>query len=52
MMLQPVAEALVLMDRVLFLKEQGIHTKLSQVFNDRISPRCYVTIADKISPKS
>ena len=47
-LLQPVAEALILIDRILFLRENGIdNASLQQIFDDRISPRCFVTIAHK-----
>jgi hypothetical protein len=44
---QPVAEALILVDRVVYLKENGLSASLRQIFDDRISPRCFVTIAEK-----
>lgn len=46
-LLQPVAEALILVDRVVYLKENGLSASLRQIFDDRISPRCFVTIAEK-----
>ncbi len=47
-LLQPVAEALILVDRVIFLREKGISgASLQQVFDDRISPRCFVLMANK-----
>ena len=47
-LLQPVAEALILVDRVVYLRENGIsQASLLQIFDDRISPRCFVTMADK-----
>jgi len=47
-LLQPVAEALILIDRILFLRENGIdNASLQQIFDDRISPRCFVTIAHR-----
>lgn len=48
---QPVAEALILCDRVTFLKESGVaRVSLQKLFDDRISPRCFVTVAEKLSP--
>ncbi|XP_059352197.1 methyltransferase-like protein 25B isoform X2 [Daphnia carinata] len=46
-LLQPVAEALILVDRVVYLRENGINASLQQIFDDRISPRCFVTLAEK-----
>lgn len=46
-LLQPVAEALILVDRVVYLRENGIDASLQQIFDDRISPRCFVTLAEK-----
>jgi len=48
-LIQPVAEALMLLDRVAYLQENGVSAKLQQIFDDRISPRCFVTIAEKIT---
>ena len=48
-LLQPVAEALVLIDRLFYLRDsETCDVSLRQVFDDRISPRCFVTIAEKI----
>lgn len=47
-LLQPVAEALILFDRMTFLKENGVaKVSLKKIFDDRISPRCFVTVAEK-----
>ena len=46
--MQPIAEALLLLDRVVYLEENGAAASLEQIFDDRISPRCYVTVAQKI----
>ena len=46
-LLQPVAEALILVDRVVYLRENGLSASLQQIFDDRISPRCFVTLAEK-----
>ena len=40
-------EALLLVDRVTYLKESGVDARLQQVFDDRISPRCFVMVAEK-----
>lgn len=48
-LLQPVAEALILVDRLVFLEENGLaRASLKQIFDDRISPRCFVTMAEKL----
>jgi len=47
-LMQPIAEALLLLDRVVYLEENGAAASLEQIFDDRISPRCYVTVAQKI----
>lgn len=47
-LLQPVAEALLLIDRVTFLRERGIvDANLLKIFDDQLSPRCFVTLAWK-----
>lgn len=46
-LLQPVAEAMILVDRVVYLRESGLSASLQQIFDDRISPRCFVTVAEK-----
>ena len=46
-LLQPIAEALLLLDRVMYLEENGASASLHKIFDDRISPRCFVTVAQK-----
>ncbi len=48
MLLQPVAEALLLTDRMVYLQENGARVTLEQVFDDRISPRCFAMVAEKM----
>jgi hypothetical protein len=50
-LLQPVAEALILVDRVVYMRESGISASMQQIFDDRISPRCFVTMAEKRAPE-
>ncbi|XP_044257850.1 methyltransferase-like protein 25 [Tribolium madens] len=46
--LSPVIESLILLDRLLFLQEQGIeHCFLVQFFDPVVSPRCYGIVAIK-----
>ncbi|XP_072050688.1 methyltransferase-like protein 25B [Amphiura filiformis] len=46
-LLGPVVEALVLVDRMLFLLEQGIDSRLVPIFDPRVSPRNFVLLATK-----
>lgn len=47
-LLQPVAEALVLTDRIAYMNEkEGIRASLKQVFDDALSPRCFALVAEK-----
>ncbi|NWT03771.1 RRNAD protein, partial [Mionectes macconnelli] len=44
-LLAPVVETLVLLDRLLYLREQGFHCALVPLFNPRFSPRNLVLVA-------
>ncbi|XP_066270916.1 methyltransferase-like protein 25B [Branchiostoma lanceolatum] len=46
-LLQPVLETLVSVDRCLYLQEQGLKTKVVPIFDDRISPRNLAIIAER-----
>lgn len=46
--IQSVCENLVLLDRVVFLKERGVDCYVRKVTDDRISPRCYALVATKL----
>lgn len=46
--IQRVCENLVLLDRVMFLREKGIDCCVRKVTDDRISPRCYALVATKL----
>eukprot|EP00057_Strongylocentrotus_purpuratus_P008624 XP_011663098.1 PREDICTED: protein RRNAD1 [Strongylocentrotus purpuratus] len=48
-MMGPIVESLLLLDRVLYLYEQGIESKLVPVFDADISPRNFVLVAVKDS---
>lgn len=45
--LGPVVEHAILLDRQLFLQEQGLQTQLWQIFDPLISPRCWMLAAFK-----
>ncbi|XP_050296150.1 methyltransferase-like protein 25B [Anthonomus grandis grandis] len=45
--IQSVCENVILLDRVAFLKEMGIHCCTRKITNDSISPRCWALIALK-----
>ncbi|NXY26594.1 RRNAD protein, partial [Atrichornis clamosus] len=44
-LLAPIVETLVLLDRLLYLREQGFHCALVPLFNPRFSPRNLVLVA-------
>ncbi|XP_030147368.4 methyltransferase-like protein 25B isoform X2 [Taeniopygia guttata] len=44
-LLAPVVETLILLDRLLYLREQGFHCALVPLFNPRFSPRNLVLVA-------
>ncbi|NXX31605.1 RRNAD protein, partial [Nicator chloris] len=44
-LLAPVVETLILLDRLLYLREQGFHCALLPLFNPRFSPRNLVLVA-------
>lgn len=46
--IQSVCENLVLLDRVVFLKEKGVDCCVQKVTDDRMSPRCYALVATKL----
>eukprot|EP00058_Branchiostoma_floridae_P019992 XP_002605482.1 hypothetical protein BRAFLDRAFT_92900 [Branchiostoma floridae] len=46
-LLQPVLETLVTVDRCLYLHEQGLKTEVVPIFDDSISPRNLVIIAER-----
>ncbi|KAI8503303.1 hypothetical protein Bbelb_191240 [Branchiostoma belcheri] len=46
-LLQPVLETLVTVDRCLYLQEQGLKTKVGPIFDDRTSPRNLAIIAER-----
>lgn len=46
--LQPVIENLVLFDRVMYLKENGVENcRFKKILNEKTSPRCLALIASK-----
>ncbi|XP_017302558.1 methyltransferase-like protein 25 isoform X1 [Diaphorina citri] len=51
--LAPVIEALIVLDRVLYLREQGFsESYVVQIFDPLISPRCYAVVSLKPTPPS
>ncbi|XP_076802454.1 methyltransferase-like protein 25B [Clavelina lepadiformis] len=49
LLLAPVIESVILMDRLLYLKENGFCSEISSIFEPLLSPRCFVIIATKES---
>lgn len=47
MCLEPVAESLVVADRVSFLQESGVNVKVVKIIDSNLSPRCLAFIASK-----
>ncbi|XP_007535598.1 methyltransferase-like protein 25B isoform X2 [Erinaceus europaeus] len=47
LLLAPLVETLILLDRLLYLQEQGFHAELLPIFNPKLSPRNLVLIATK-----
>lgn len=47
MLLAPVVETLVLLDRMIYLQENGVHSQLIPLFNPNLSPRNFVLVALK-----
>ncbi|XP_001367562.1 methyltransferase-like protein 25B isoform X2 [Monodelphis domestica] len=47
LLLAPLVETLILLDRLLFLQEQGCHAELLPVFRPELSPRNLVLVATK-----
>ncbi|KAL1502219.1 hypothetical protein ABEB36_007393 [Hypothenemus hampei] len=45
--IQPICETVILFDRVVFLKEKGVHCYKRKITDDEISPRCWAVIAKK-----
>ena len=45
--IQPVLESIILIDRIIFLREAGIGAKLVPIFEDHISPRNLAIVAIK-----
>ena len=46
-MLGPVIESVILLDRVIYLAENGISSSIKSVFDPALSPRCFAIIASK-----
>lgn len=47
LLLAPLVEALILLDRLLYLQEQGFHAELLPLFSPKLSPRNLVLVATK-----
>ncbi|XP_015427210.1 PREDICTED: protein RRNAD1 [Myotis davidii] len=47
LLLAPLVETLILLDRLLFLQEQGFHSELLPIFSPELSPRNLVLVATK-----
>uniref|UniRef100_A0AAV2MF64 Uncharacterized protein n=1 Tax=Knipowitschia caucasica TaxID=637954 RepID=A0AAV2MF64_KNICA len=50
LLLAPVVESLVLLDRILFLQENGVSSRLVPLFDPNFSPRNFVLVALKQRP--
>ncbi|XP_023569413.1 protein RRNAD1 isoform X4 [Octodon degus] len=48
LLLAPLVETLILLDRLLYLQEQGFHAELLPIFNPELSPRNLVLVATKM----
>lgn len=48
LLLAPVAETLVLLDRMIYLQENGVESQLVPLFNPNFSPRNFVLVAQKL----
>ncbi|XP_076802452.1 methyltransferase-like protein 25B isoform X2 [Clavelina lepadiformis] len=47
LVLAPVVESIILLDRVLYLKENGYESELLSIFEPLLSPRCFAVVASK-----
>ncbi|XP_051922317.1 protein RRNAD1 isoform X1 [Hippocampus zosterae] len=47
LLLAPVVETLVLLDRIIYLQENGLHSQLVPLFDPKFSPRNFVLVAQK-----
>ena len=47
MVLQPVLESLLHVDRLLFMKQKGYQVRYSHIFDDELSPRNVAIIVNK-----
>lgn len=47
LLLAPLVETLILLDRLLYLQEQGFYAELLPIFNPQLSPRNLVLVATK-----
>ncbi|XP_077382430.1 methyltransferase-like protein 25B isoform X2 [Festucalex cinctus] len=47
LLLAPVVETLVLLDRIIYLQENGVHSQLIPLFDPNFSPRNFVLVAQK-----
>lgn len=47
LMLAPLVETLILLDRLLYLEEQGFYAELLPIFSPELSPRNLVLVATK-----
>ncbi|XP_061675599.1 protein RRNAD1 [Syngnathoides biaculeatus] len=47
LLLAPVVETLVLLDRIIYLRENGVHSHLIPLFDPNFSPRNFVLVAQK-----
>uniref|UniRef100_A0A2I3RRF6 Methyltransferase like 25B n=1 Tax=Pan troglodytes TaxID=9598 RepID=A0A2I3RRF6_PANTR len=48
LLLAPLVETLILLDRLLYLQEQGFHAELLPIFSPQLSPRNLVLVATKM----
>lgn len=47
LLLAPLVETLILLDRLLYIQEQGFHAELLPIFSPELSPRNLVLVATK-----
>ncbi|XP_077430899.1 methyltransferase-like protein 25B [Vanacampus margaritifer] len=47
LLLAPVVETMVLLDRIIYLQENGVHSQLIPLFDPNFSPRNFVLVAQK-----
>nr|CAB3265791.1 protein RRNAD1-like [Phallusia mammillata] len=49
LMVAPTVESIILLDRMIYLKEHGLNCEIKSLFEPKLSPRCFAIIASKDS---